>query len=139
MADIQPIKITGLAEFNRNLRKLDKDLPKALRLALNEAGEIVVAWAKPQVPVQSGKAVGTVKARSTRTSARVTGGSAKVPYYPWLDFGGRVGRNKSVKRPWQSAGRYIYPGYTSNVDKIHEALIDALLDVARQAGIEVDR
>lgn len=136
--EMQPIRITGLAEFNRNLRKLDKNLPKALRLALNEAGEIVVESAKPQVPSDSGAAAGTVKAKSTRTSARVTGGSAKVPYYPWLDFGGRVGKHKSVQRPFISSGRYIYPGYTSNVDKIHEALTDALIRVAEQAGIHVD-
>lgn len=135
--DIQPIKIVGLKEFNRSLRKLDKDLPKSLRLALNEAGEIVVQWVKPKVPVDSGAAADSVKTRSTRTSARVTGGTTKVPYFAWLDYGGRVGRNRSVKREFKAEGRYIYPGYYANVEKIEAKLREALLDVARNAGLEV--
>src|SRR5689334_15341087 len=83
----EPIKITGLAEFNRALRRMSTDLPKALRQAQNEAAGIVVDWARPRVPVRSGRAARSVRASSTRTAARVTGGGARVPYYPWLDFG----------------------------------------------------
>ena len=138
MAAIEPIKIKGLAEFNRNLRKLDADLPKALRMAHNEAAQLVVDWAKPRVPRRSGKAAGTLKARSTRTESRVQGGSKRVPYYPWLDFGGRVGPKKSVRRPFIKEGRYIYPGLSANYGKFTEVLTDKLVDVARQAGVEVD-
>lgn len=132
-----PIKIVGLKEFSRNLRKLDNDLPKAMRLALNEAGEIIVKWAQPRVPRKSGKAAGSIKSKSTRTMARVTGYGAKVPYGAWLDFGGSVGRQDSVKRPFIKEGRYIYPGLDANRDEINRVLVDALLDVARQAGVVV--
>lgn len=131
------IKITGLKEFSRALRKMDNDLPKGLRLALNEAGEIVVEWARPRVPRRSGKAAGSIKAKSTRTMARVSGYGAKVPYGPWLDFGGSVGRRNSVKRPYISEGRYIYPGYAENFDEINDKLRDALLKVARDAGVMI--
>lgn len=137
MATIEPIKVEGLADFSRNLRKLDSDLPKVLRLAHNQSAQIVVDWAAPRVPRKTGRAAGTLKARSTRTESRVQGGSARAPHYAWLDFGGRVGRKKSVKRPFIKGGRYIYPGLGANRAEVEETLLRSLLDVARQAGVEV--
>ncbi|OLF07756.1 hypothetical protein BLA60_25850 [Actinophytocola xinjiangensis] len=134
---IEPIRVRGLAEFNRNLRKINSDLPKALRLAHNEGAEFIAGEARPQVPSRSGRAKATVKARSTRTASRVQGGSKRVPYYPWLDFGGRVGPGKAVSRPYIKQGRYIYPALGANYKRLAEILTDALIDVARQAGVEV--
>lgn len=138
MSLVDPIKVDGLADFNRNLRKLDNDLPKALRIANNSAGQLIVNYARPRVPKDSGKAAGTVKAKSTRTEGRVTGGSARYPYYAWLDFGGRVGRKKSVSRPFLKSGRYLYAGLSSQFGEIMQVLHNALIDVAKQAGVEVD-
>lgn len=141
MTSIEPIKITGLAEFSRNLRKLDSDLPKGLRLASNQAGKLIVDWAVPRVPIgpgRGGHAASSIKTKSTRTEARVSGGGKRYPYYPWLDFGGRVGRRRSVKRPFMRSGRYIYEGYAQRYEDVQAALLRALLDVARDAGVEVD-
>jgi hypothetical protein len=135
---IEPIKIDGLAEFSRNLKRLDSDLPKALRIALNEAADIIVGYARPRVPKRSGRAAASIKARSTRTQVRVSGGGTRVPYYPWLDFGGRVGRGRSVSRPFLKQGRYIFAAYEERGKEFAEVLQRALLDVAQQAGIEVD-
>ena len=135
---MDPIKIDGLAEFTRNLKKLDGDLPKALRIAFNAAAEVVVNDARAGIPTKSGKAKASVKARSTATASRVVGGSKRVPYYPWLDFGGRVGKGGSVRRPFLKEGRYIYNAYFDNQARYAELVEQALLDVARQAGIEVD-
>lgn len=134
---VEPIKITGLAEFNRSLRRVNTDLPKALRLAQNQGADLVVAWARPRVPERSGKARASVRASSTRTASRVSGGSARVPWYPWLDFGGRVGRMRSVHRAFLPGGRYIYPGYVASRDEIARILLTALTDLARDAGFEV--
>ena len=136
MADA--IRIDGLAKFSRDLKKLDADLPKALRIALNEAAQVVVDYAVPRIPKRSGRAARSVKARSTRTAVRVVGGGRSAPYYPWLDFGGRVGRNRSVARPFYSDGRYIYDGYFKKRDEFGEVLTRALLGVAAQAGVVVD-
>lgn len=138
MAAIEPIKITGLAEFNRNLRKLDADLPKVLRMAHNEAAQLIVNWAQPRVPRKTGRAAGTLKARSTRTESRVQGGSKRVPWYAFLDFGGRVGPKRSVKRPFIKEGRYIYPALSANYDEFAELLTEKLIEVAKQAGVEVE-
>jgi hypothetical protein len=136
---IEPIKISGLAEFNRNLRKLGSDLPKALRLAHNEGAQLIVDYAAPRVPRKSGRAAGSIKARSTRTESRVQGGSKRVPYYPWLDFGGKVGPKRSVHRPFIREGRYLYPALSANYDRFAELLTEKLIEVARQAGVEVEK
>lgn len=135
----QAIRIDGLAQFSRNLRKLDSDLPKALRVALNEAADLVVVGAKAKVPKRSGKAAGSIKAASTRTAVRVKAGGTRVPYYQWLDWGGRVGRKKATKRPFIKEGRYLYPTYFELRDsgQIQQVLERSLLDVARSTGLEV--
>lgn len=80
MAAIEPIKIQGLAEFNRDLRRLDKDLPKVLRQAHNVGAQLVVDWAQPKIKSVSGRTRRSVRATSTRTESRVTGGGARVPW-----------------------------------------------------------
>lgn len=136
----EAIKIEGLNEFVRNLKRIDSDLPKAVRKAFNSAADIVVEDARPSIPKRSGKAQAAVRAQSTQTSARVKGGGAKAPYYPWLDFGGRVGRKKAVKRAFLKEGRYIYAAYYRNRDsgKFEEVMTDALVAVVEGAGIGVD-
>lgn len=134
----EPIQIKGLAEFSRNLRKLDSDLPKALRLAMNEAANVIVDYAQPRVPRRSGRAARSIKARSTRTAVRIQGGGARVPYYPWLDFGGRVGRKRSINRPFMKEGRYIYAGFHAKRATFEQVLVESLIKTARSAGVEVD-
>jgi hypothetical protein len=131
-----PIKIEGLAKLNRSLRALSKDAPKQLRLVGNEAADVVVDDARPEVPSLSGKASRTVRAASTRTAAQVKAGGARAPYYPWLDFGGRVGVNRSVKRQFIKGGRYIFPAYSDNRDVIGERLATGLTDLIRDSGLE---
>jgi hypothetical protein len=134
----EAIRVTGLREFQRNLKKLDADLPKALRIAFNGAAEVVVDDARPRVARRSGRAAGTVKARSTQTASRVVGGGNKAPYYPWLDFGGRVGRRRSVSRPFLKSGRYIYDAYFDNRSRYGELLEQGLLEVAASAGVVIE-
>jgi hypothetical protein len=134
----EAIRITGLNEFVRDLKKLDNDLPKVLRVAFNAAGEEILTDARRQIPSVSGKAKGSVRASSTQKAFRITGGSKRVPYYPWLDFGGKVGRRGTTKRPFRPQGRYIYASYFKHRDDLAAHLETALIDAARAAGVEVD-
>lgn len=136
----EAIKITGLNEFVKNLKSLDRDLPKAVRKAFNEAADVVVADARPRVPRRSGRAQRSVRSRSTQTAARVVGGGNKAPHYPWLDFGGRVGKGQSVRRPFKRDGRYIYRSYfeKKSSGEFERIMTKALVDVADSAGIAVD-
>lgn len=131
----QVIRVEGLKEFRRNLRQLDRNLPKGLRHAGNEAAQIVVATAKPRVPRLTGRAAGSIKAASTATAARVQGGSKRVPYYGFLDFGGRVGRRHSVKRPFLKEGRYIWAAFAARRTEVQRKLRDELYALAERAGL----
>lgn len=135
---IEPVQIEGLRDIVRALRQVDADLPKALRLAANMAADIVVNEARRDVPTRTGRAKASIKAKSTRTAARVTSGGRRAPYMPFLDYGGRVGRNKSVRRPYISDGRYVYPAFRRKRAEFEAVLRDQLRSVVRGAGLEMD-
>lgn len=139
MAVIEPIRVEGLAQFNRALRLLDAEAPKGLRLAHNEAANIVVDAARPMMPRRTGRAQAAVKARSTRTATRVTAGSSRAPYVPWLDYGGE-GRIKGrpAQREFKKGGRYVYPAFHANRNKVQQALERGLLQVVAAAGLAGD-
>lgn len=138
--ELTRIEVHGLREFRRNLRQMDRGLPKGLRVAGNKAAALVVAKAKPKVPTgpaKGGHARDSIRASSTQSAARVAGGGARFPYYPWLDFGGRVGRNRSVHRNFIRSGRYIWAAFAQNRDEVERQLLAALKDVAEGAGVRV--
>lgn len=137
MATPEAIRVEGLAEFRRSLKALDASLPKMLRLAQNEAGELIRDKTLPWIPRRSGKTAASVKLRSTQTKAIVVGGGNRVPWYPWLDFGGRAGRNKSVERRRVPSGRYTWRTLGKHRDEVAQALDSSLRKVAREAGLEV--
>jgi hypothetical protein len=140
VAEIGRIEVRGLREFNRVLRRIDRDAPKGLRLAGNKAAQLVVDTAQPRVPTgpgRGGHAKSSIKAASTRTAARIRAGGKRYPYYPWLDFGGRVGRNRSVRRPFLKEGRYIWKSYADERARVEGILRDELTDLARSSGAGV--
>lgn len=132
------VAVEGLAGLNRSLRQLDSDAPKGLRLALNSSADILIAETRKEIPTRTGKARASLKAASTRTSVRIRVGGAKAPYYPWLDFGGRTGKNKSVNRRFYKEGRYLYPTLRRERAKFEDAITRALGDLARSSGLDMD-
>lgn len=132
------VQISGLADFQRALRRMDKDLPKGLRVALNGCADTLIKRTVPLIPRRTGAAARSLKPRSTRTAVRVAVGGKSAPYYPWLDFGGRTGRNRSVVRRFYPEGRYLYPTLAKNRDEFTQTLQAALVGVAEGAGLAVD-
>jgi hypothetical protein len=133
----EAVKVDGLAQFIRAVKRLDSDLPKMNRQAMNSAADIVLDYARPRIPRRTGRAASTLKAKSTQTAVRVVAGGRRAPWYPWLDFGGKVGRNKSVERPFYKEGRYLYPALRERRAEFVQALTGALVDTARSAGLDV--
>lgn len=91
------------------------------------------------MPKRSGRAARSVKAKSTRTAARVSSGSARAAYVPWLDYGGegRI-RGRPAYRKFEKDGRYVYPSFYRQRDDIQRVLEQGLLRVAESAGVGVD-
>lgn len=137
MSTVEPIKISGLREFQAALKAMDGESQKKLKVALDEASRTVAQGAARRVPHKTGRAAASLRAQSSQREAKVVGGSKKVPYYGWLDFGGRIGRNKSQRRPFVQGGRYMYPAFSANRESIHKALDKSLKELVRAAGLEV--
>lgn len=138
---VKAIDVRGLAEFSRALKGMSRDLPKQLRVAMNDAVTVVVAEARPRIPARSGSARGSVKASSTQNKARIKAGGSRAPYFGWLDFGGkRRGRGGGIAtRQFRKKGRYIWAAFGTKRAQVMEGLEAAIADAARQAGLEVSR
>jgi hypothetical protein len=132
----EQIRVEGLRELNRSLRQISRDLPPKLRMALNEGAEVVADAAQDEVPELTGAAAASIVPRSTRTAARIKAGGRRASHYPWLDFGGSVGPQKSVHRPFIREGRYLFPAYAENRDEMVAKLDEALVEVIAAAGLE---
>lgn len=136
-SDLCQIKIQGMKELQKSLKELGPETGKMMRPALNDVAGVVVRVAQPKIPVLTGKARGSVRANSTATAARVAAGGARAEYYPWLDYGGKVGRKDSVSRPFERHGRYLYPAYWSQQGNIQKMLEDRIRKVIAAAGMEM--
>lgn len=146
-----PIRIVGLVEFQRALKALDGESQKRLKVVLDDAARTVAQGASRRVPRRTGRAAASLRAQSSQREAKVVGGSKKVPYYGWLDFGGTVGRGRvsshvakkkavvagKTHRAWIGSGRYMYPAYAANRDSINKALQNSLTQLVRDVGLEV--
>lgn len=137
MPAVEPIRIQGLRDIQAALKDLDGESQKRLRLVLNSVAETVAAGARRRVPTKTGAAKASVKVASSQREARVKEGSAKAPYAPWLDYGGKVGRGKSQHRKFVPGGRYLYPTYNAQRPAIAKALEKALIDMITDAGFKV--
>lgn len=120
------IHVRGLKEVQKALRDIDKNLGPELRKGLNEVADVVLSAARPLVPSRSGKARASLKAGSTERAVQITAGGSKAPYWSWLDFGGRVGRAKSVRRRFIQEGRYIYPTLRKKRDDIEDKFYEVI-------------
>jgi hypothetical protein len=134
------LRVNGLRELQASLKAIDGESQKQLRLVLNEAAAVVVKIAKPRTPTLTGAARDSIRVASTQRTAQVRGGSARVPYFGWLDYGGNVGRGRhsggrngsgSIHRTFIKGGRIVYPAYYSqkaNIDKLLAQRLDELIE-----------
>lgn len=132
------IQVTGLREFQKALRDMDAGLPRMLRVALNEASDLVVDYASHRIERRTGRAAASLKSRSSQREARVALGGRRAPYAPWLDFGGKGKKpGRPPARPYIASGRYVWKGVAARHDEIIEVMSEALAQLARDAGLEV--
>ena len=132
-----PLQITGLNDLRKTLKAAGEGAEKEIRPALNEAAAIIVRVAQPRIPVMTGAARKSVRVSSTGNKVRVTAGGTRAPHFPWLDYGGKVGRNKTVSRPFIRHGRYIYPAYAAQYTNIMRMIEKRITEVIERNGLDV--
>lgn len=127
------IREEGLDEYRRSVDRFRRDFDDVRDVAVDEAADLVVVTARPRFPVMRGRARRGLVARDNEVVHQSEHG-------PFIDFGGRVGRRRSVVRPFRRRGRYVLP----SLDDLErggdiERLMDrAVAEEARRAGLEVD-
>lgn len=135
------IRVEGLDNLRKRLRKADKGLARDLGKAGKKAADIVAKDAASRVDVRSGQAKRSVKAVTLRGGGAVKGGGAAVPYFGFLDYGNKpgsgagVGRGDSQRRPYIAGGRYVYPALADNRDEVVRTYEELLADVLRDADL----
>jgi hypothetical protein len=133
------VVVEGLRDLNKNLKVLSVEAQKEMAEALKVIASGVVDDVKSRVPRgKTGNAQKSVRPRAGAKGAGIAFGGGRAPYYPWLDFGGRVGRQKATVRPVIRGGRYVYPAIADNMETVEELVVDALNEINRKYGSVID-
>lgn len=134
MTDGGAVRVDGLADLRRGLRRIDPELAKEFRTSILPIANKVAADARSRVPTRSGRAAASIRGGVSGNNAYVQGGKKSVPYFGWLEYGSRnpqKGRPRSVG-PWAasgvglSRGRFIGPAVASNRGAIEQQAAEAI-------------
>lgn len=88
------------------------------------------------MPVRSGRLAASIKPALTQRQGKVAYTSpTSVPYSGFIEFGGAVGRNKSVKRPFIRQGRYLFPAAEEERNPVMRTLEQELTNLIKRAGL----
>lgn len=132
-----PIYVRGVDEFTGKVRLFVSRVPgEVVQKTGKELAEETISAARPEVPVVSGRAAGSLREVMTASGAIAEGGEG-VEYYAWLEYGGASGVGLSNLREVYGNGRYIYPAYESAVRSgMIKAGEDNLEAVLNKAGLD---
>lgn len=142
---ILQVKIEGLKELRKAMRDAEAGSQKALQRRFKAVAAVVasaIAGKVTQGP--TGRAAASVRPRATATSAGIVAGGQSAPYFPWLDFGGSVGRGHKAGAPWSGAvkrynpkgGIWVYPTIEEMSDVIEREAGEGIQDALEEAGWE---
>jgi hypothetical protein len=116
------VKVRGADEFQRNIMAGNKRLADGIRSLMDELADDVADEARRRAKrgSKTGRAAGSIRAVGPVVRA-----GDDVPWYGFADMGGRVGRNRSISRPFIKGGRYLFPAVRDvGVIKQAETLVD---------------
>lgn len=133
---LKGVEVRGLREFSRSVRNADKALAVELRKGLNDIARVVADDARSAVPKRSGALAKSIRPTSTAKVGKISMGGARVPYAGFIEYGGSVGINDSVKRPFVRDGRHLKPAYEKNRAKVQKEMSDLLDRMIKTAGLD---
>ena len=125
------LQVQNLGQVSRALRAVGKDAQGELKALGAEAANIVEADAKRRAPVRTGRLRNSIRSSGQARGAVVRGGKASVPYYGWIDFGGKRGKS-SARRPFLKRGRILYPAIDARQDEVVEVYADGLRKIIKK-------
>lgn len=132
MAGKPIIQAEQMERLRAALRDVSEDIGDLVHSLIEDLTGDVVRDAASHVPRMTGRAKASYQARG----ATIVIGEG-VPYVPWLEFGGRVGRKNATLRAFNPQGRYVYPAIARNAKDI-EKQIDDLISQITGGFLEVE-
>ena len=100
------VKVRGLDGFQHELEVSEDRLVEGVRSLMSELADETASDARNRA--RSGKLTGA-SMNSIRSPGPVVRAGDDVPWYGFADFGGRVGRNRSIVRRYIKGGRWLFP------------------------------
>jgi hypothetical protein len=93
MAQKPGVEVEGLDVVRKNLRAVDKDLPKGLKAVHIEISKPIAEEARGRAPQRTGRLAASVRAGASQKSASVSAGGRlrPYPYGPVVHYGGYPG------------------------------------------------
>jgi len=117
LADVT-VRIDGLREVRKALAATDRALPKELRREMAFEANVVVGHIRREIPSRSGRAAASVRAIGGSNRGGVTvdikAGGARVPYFGWLEFGGKLPDKRPNGKKALASGGGIFAGGASS-------------------------
>jgi hypothetical protein len=133
----ESIRVDGLDDLRRELRRLGDAWPKELKVANRDAADIVVTSAKGKAAAVGGvaaKAAESLRALNQQRAAVVALGGAAYPYAMGAEFGSIRYRQF---RPWRGsagdAGYFLYPAIRGERDRVLDTYEKALDRITKRA------
>lgn len=136
------IDVDGLKPLLRDLRRVERDLPKAMRQSLIPVSQTVLRGATTKAQslggVHAHAARRGLRAGATQNTAWIKLLASREPTILGAEFGG--GRRSTTRQfpPWRGAGRtagyFVYPTIRDKSDDIMREVEDAVRDLLRRAG-----
>lgn len=123
------VRVDGLRELRRDLRKQQPDTLKQLRLAVKAAAEIVAVRARARAPQRSGRLAKSIRAGTSGDKGVVR---SRLPYAGVHEFGGVIRPKGAPIQIRRSA--MVYGALDSERDRVVEALADGIDRAARRNG-----
>ena len=138
-----PIQIEGYKDFQRDLRRESKDLPKAIGRTHKEVGKFIISKIEPKlVPASVGEGAGSmVRASATkRDLLLLVGGSHRAA---------RAQENKTAVKPQQWGKHEVWPKVANkrpyiigtaldHEDEIRQRLLDGIVKQLSPAFAEAE-
>lgn len=134
MAGRESLTVEGLVTFQRDLKKFEPAVAKALRARLKKAVDDVAQDARRRAPRRSGRLVKGIKASVTNKGAALV---SKSPHARISEFGGRhpVYGNRDV---WVAhpARPHIYPAVRAGRATVNREALAALDTAIKESGFQ---
>lgn len=121
-----------LSSWKTAMSRFSQSADERIRKMLATAAETVAGDAQRLVPRGP---TGAARASMKASGLSVVFGGSRAAYAGWLEFGGRVGINESVSRPFVPGGRYIWPTWMKNRQDILTAMERGMADLAKESGL----